>query len=73
MTAALRHPLHLIAFAAGMIGFVVAYWTAKDDTLLVCALGLAFMSAVDLARRLGLEPPDDPGAPHNRGKPDGTR
>ncbi|WP_282009470.1 hypothetical protein [Brevundimonas aveniformis] len=68
MRGALRHPLHLLAIAAGMVGFAVAYWTAKGDTLLVGALGLAFMSAIDLARRLGLEPPDDPAAPRNRGK-----
>ena len=65
---ALDHPFHLIAIIAGLAGFVVAYWTGQDDSLLLAAMGLAFLSAVDLARRLGLEPPNDPSAPHNRGK-----
>lgn len=68
MIAAPRHPLHLIAIVAGLSGVAAAYWTGQDDSLVVAALGLAFLSAVDLARRLGLEPPNDPAAPHNRGK-----
>ena len=68
MTAALRHPLHLIAICAGLIGVAVTYWTGQADSLVVAALGLAFLSAIDLARRLGLEPANDPAAPHNRGK-----
>lgn len=68
MTAAFRHPLHLIAITAGLIGVAATYWTGQDDGVIVAALGLAFLSAVDLARRLGLEPPNDPAAPHNRGK-----
>lgn len=68
MNAALRHPLHLMAILAGLVGVAAAYWTAQDDGLVVAALGLAFLSAIDLARRLGLEPANDPAAPHNRGK-----
>ena len=64
----LEHPLHLAAIIAGLVGVAVAYWTGQDDSLVVAALGLAFLSAVDLARRLGLEPPNDPAAPNNRGK-----
>ena len=66
MKRALAHPLHLIAILGGLIAFAVGFWTAQADHLLILPLGLAFMSAVDLARRLGLEPRDDPAAPHNR-------
>lgn len=62
------HPLHLIAISSGLIGFAVAYWTGQEDNLLLPLMGLAFLPAVDLARRLGLEPQNDPAAPHNRGK-----
>jgi hypothetical protein len=65
---ALEHPLHLIAIIAALVGFAVAYWMGQGDNLLLPAMGLAFLSAVDLARRLGLEPANDPSAPHNRGK-----
>ena len=66
MRQAFRHPLHLIAVIGGLAAFAVGFWTAQADNLLIFPLGLAFMSAVDLARRLGLEPRDDPAAPHNR-------
>lgn len=62
------HPLHLTAIVLGLAGCAVAYWTGQGDSVVVAALGLAFVTAVDLARRLGLEPADDPAAPHNRGQ-----
>ena len=64
----LDHPLHLIVIGSGLIGFAAAYWIGQDRSVLLGAMGLAFLSAIDLARRLGLEPPNDPSAPHNRGK-----
>ena len=66
MKRALAHPLHLIAIVGGLAAFAVGFWTGYSDNLLILPLGLAFMSAVDLARRLGLEPPNDHAAPHNR-------
>ncbi|WP_296815903.1 hypothetical protein [Brevundimonas sp.] len=62
----MRHPLHLLAIVGGLAAFAVGFWTGYSDNLLIFPLGLAFMSAVDLARRLGLEPPNDPAASHNR-------
>lgn len=66
MSTVLRHPLHLIAIVGGLVAFAVGFWTGQGDNLLILPLGLAFLSAIDLARRLGLEPPNDPAAPHNR-------
>jgi hypothetical protein len=68
MTAALRHPLHLLGIAAGAIGLAFGISTGLDDMFNFAAFSLGFLSATDLARRLGLEPPNDPAAPHNRGK-----
>ena len=69
MSARLRqHPLHLAVIAVGMVGTAVLYWIGQPDQLVVGALVIAFVTAIDLARRLGLEPPNDPAAPQNRGK-----
>lgn len=66
---ALKHPLHLIGIALGLVGAAATFW--RQDLIggyfpILMAGGLAFWCAVDLARRLGLEPPEDPAAPHNQ-------
>ena len=68
MKRALDHPLHLLGIAGGGLALAYGITTAQDFNFNTWALSLAFMSATDLGRCLGLEPPDDPGAPHNRGK-----
>lgn len=67
-TRLIRHPLHLVAIAAGLVGTAVAFWTAQSEGVVTVPLMIAFGTAISLARRLGLEPPNDPAAPHNRGK-----
>jgi len=65
----LRHPLHLLAIAAGVAVVAVVLWRVEPSGAHVAAYGgglLALLFAVDLARRLGLEPKDDPAAPQNR-------
>ena len=66
---ALNHPLHLTGIFLGLAGAALAFW--RQDLIgshfpVLMAGGLAFWCAVDLARRLGLEPSDDPAAPHNQ-------
>jgi hypothetical protein len=66
---ALKQPLHLIGIALGLVGAAMAFW--RQDLIgshfpILLAGGLAFWCAIDLARRLGLEPKGDPAAPHNQ-------
>ena len=57
-----RHPLHLLVIVAALVGVTAGVWMAST---FVGATGLLIASttAVRLARRLGLEPADDPAAP----------
>ncbi|MBX9709160.1 MAG: hypothetical protein K2X61_14640 [Caulobacteraceae bacterium] len=60
-----RHPLHLAAIVAGLVGAAAGVWMAST---FVGATGLllATTTAVRLARSLGLEPADDPAAPSRK-------
>jgi hypothetical protein len=65
----LRYPFHLLAIMAGAAAVAIVLWRVEPSGEHFAAYlgGLAAMlAAVDLARRLGLEPKDDPAAPHNR-------
>jgi hypothetical protein len=65
----LRYPFHLLAILAGAAAVAVVLWRVEPSGEHFAAqLGglCAMLAAVDLARRLGLEPKDDPAAPHNR-------
>jgi hypothetical protein len=69
----LRYPLHLIAIVAGMAAVAVVLWQVDPSGRHFAAyVGgiVALAAAIDLARRLGLEPKDDPAAPNNQ---QGTR
>ena len=68
MRRAFDHPLHLLGIAGGGPGLAFGITMTQDSTFSHWALGLTFTSATEMGRRLGLESPDDPGAPHNRGK-----
>jgi hypothetical protein len=70
---ALGHPLHLLAIAGGAIGLAYGLWTGQGDSFCTAALALGMSSAIDLARRLGLEPPSDLVAPATEEGPDGPR
>lgn len=66
---ALRHPLHLLAILCGVTSVAVLLWGFVSPSMeFVARMGglVALVAAVDLARRLGLEPSNDPAAPHNR-------
>lgn len=65
----LRYPMHLIAIVSGMAAVAVVLWQVDPSGRHFAAyIGgfVALSAAVDLARRLGLEPKDDPAAPHNQ-------
>jgi len=62
------YPWHLIGIAAGAGGLAFGIWTGQGDSFCTAALALAMLSAIDLARRLGLEPPSDSAARQTRGK-----
>lgn len=65
----LAHPLHLTAIVAGAatVAFVLLQVDPTGQHFAACAGGLlALTAAVDLARRLGLEPKNDPATPLNR-------
>ncbi len=69
----LKHPFHMLAIAAGAISIAVVLWKVEPTGRHVVAYvgGLmALWAAVDLARRLGLEPAGDParGRQDNVGK-----
>jgi hypothetical protein len=67
--SALRHPLHLFAIIAGAISIAAVLWglvPAEWEFVAKSGCLTALIAAVDLARRLGLEPPNDPASPHNR-------
>ena len=67
----LAHPLHLIAIVAGAAAVAIVLWQVDPSGRHVAAYtgGLVSLTAaVDLARRLGLEPKNDPAAPHNQDK-----
>ena len=69
MTAIRKYPWHLVAIAAGMAAVVVVLWKIDPSGQHFAAyvgLLIAMLASVDLARRLGLEPPDDPARPKNR-------
>ena len=61
---ALNYPFHLLAIVAGAAAVAVAVWRVEASGIINFAGyagGLvAFLTAVDLARKLGLEPKDDP-------------
>lgn len=61
-----RHPLHVV-MCAGLLA-LTAWGFLNDSSLGLIGMGGAIWAFVTLARRLGLEPPNDPAAPHNRGK-----
>ena len=66
----LRYPFHLIAILVGASAVAVVLWRvdASGSHIAGFAGGMvAFLSAVDLARRLGLEPKDDPARRPRRG------
>ncbi|MBX9615896.1 MAG: hypothetical protein K2X25_09905 [Caulobacteraceae bacterium] len=65
----LRYPFHLLAIVAGATAVAVVLWRVESSGAHFATYtgGLfALLAAVDLARRLGLEPKDDPAALHNR-------
>ena len=65
----LKYPFHLLAIVAGAAAVAVVLWRVEPSGMHFAAyMGglIAILAAVDLARRLGLEPTDDPAAPHNR-------
>lgn len=69
----LKHPFHLLLIAVGAISIAVVLWRVEPTGQHVAAYvgGLvALWAAVDLARRLGLEPAGDParGRQDNAGK-----
>ena len=67
--SALRYPLHLISIVAGMGAVAVVLWQVDPSGRHFAAyIGgfVALSAAVDLARRLGLEPKDDPAAPQSQ-------
>jgi hypothetical protein len=68
---ALNHPFHLLAILAGATAVAVAVWRVEASGIINFAGyagGLvALLAAVDLARKLGLEPKDDP-ARRDRGE-----
>jgi hypothetical protein len=58
-----RYPFHLLAIVAGAAAVAVILWRVEPsgEHLVAYASGLvALLAAVDLARRLGFEPKDDP-------------
>ncbi len=61
---ALNYPFHLLAIVAGAAAVAVVLWFVEPSGIMHFAAyagGLvALLSAVDLARKLGLEPKDDP-------------
>lgn len=61
-----RYPVNLGTCVAALILTVWGIFTGSS--LAVFGIAAAGMASVSLARRLGLEPPNDPAAPHNRGK-----
>jgi len=66
----LKYPFHLLAIVAGAAAVTVVLWRVEPSGAHVAAfagLTFALLSAVDLARRLGLEPNDDP-ARRDRGE-----
>ena len=59
----LKYPFHLLAILAGAAAVAVVLWRVEPSGAHVAAyMGglMALLAAVDLARRLGLEPRDDP-------------
>ena len=59
-------PVHALVCVLLVIAALVAFWTHPVAAMLLFVAAL--MAAVTLARRMGLEPPDDPTAPHNQGR-----
>jgi hypothetical protein len=64
MDAIRLFPVHTLVCACLVVAALVAFWTFPAAAMLI--LVGALVAAVTLARRLGLEPPDDPAAPHNQ-------
>ncbi len=59
----LKHPFHLLAILAGAGAVAVVLWRVDPSGGHLAAYTggmVAFLAAVDLARRLGLDPKDDP-------------
>ena len=66
----LRYPFHLIAIVAGAAAVAMVLWRVDAAGAHIAAYTggmVAFLSAIDLARRLGLEPKDDPVGRPRRG------
>ena len=57
-------PVHTVFLVCLVIAAVVAFWVHPGAGMLLVAAAL--MAAVTLARRLGLEPLEDPAAPQNQ-------
>ena len=60
---ALKHPFHLLAIMAGAAVVAIVLWRVEPSGAHFAAyVGslVALLTAVDLARKLGLEPKDDP-------------
>ncbi|NSX32689.1 hypothetical protein HTK96_04815 [Brevundimonas vesicularis] len=69
MNAIWKHPFHLIAIAAGAGAVAVVLWKVDHSGQHFAAytgVMVAMLAAVDLARRLGLEPKNDPARPKKR-------
>jgi hypothetical protein len=69
MNAISKYPFHLIAIAAGAAAVAVVLWKVDHSGQHFAAYTgamVAMLAAVDLARRLGLEPKNDPARPKNR-------
>ena len=65
----LKYPFHLLAIVAGAAAVAVVLWRVDASGANIAAYtgGLvALLAAVDLARRLGLEPKDDQARPDRR-------
>ncbi len=65
----LKHPFHLLAILAGAGAVAVVLWRVDPSGGHFAAytgVMVAFLASVDLARRLGLEPKDDPAHPDRR-------
>ncbi|MBU1385211.1 MAG: hypothetical protein KKG14_06450 [Alphaproteobacteria bacterium] len=66
----LKYPFHLLAILTGAAAVAVVLWQVEPSGAHFAAYAgglFALLAAVDLARRLGLEPKDDP-ARRDRGE-----
>ncbi len=64
-------PFHLLAVVAGAAAVAIVLWRVEPSGAHFAAYAgslVALLTAVDLARKLGLEPKDDPARPDRREK-----